>query len=82
MPRKNHQIVNGRLLLITDAMLELFDRIVDKKLLVRRVNVTANRVVSESSLSTSAPMEQLDLFTDYERKKKAEQAALERERKA
>lgn len=71
--------------LITDAMLELFDRIVDKKLLVRRVNVTANRVVSESSVSTSAPMEQLDLFTDYEeleRKQKAEQAALERERKA
>ena len=71
--------------LITDAMLELFDRIVDKKLLVRRVNIAANRVVNESSVSTSAPPEQLDLFTDYEeleRKQKAEQTALERERKA
>ncbi len=66
-------------------MLGLFDRIVDKKLLVRRVNISANRVVSESSVDTSAPMEQMDLFTDYEeleRKQKAEQAALEREKKA
>ena len=71
--------------IIVEAMLGLFDRIVDKKLLVRRVNISANRVVSESSMSTSAPMEQMDLFTDYEeleRKQKAEQAALERERKA
>ena len=71
--------------IIVDAMLGLFDRIVDKNLLVRRVNITACRVVSESSVDTSAPMEQLDLFTDYdelERKQKAEQAALERERKA
>ena len=71
--------------IIVEAMLGLFDRIVDKKLLVRRVNISANRVVSESSVSTSAPMEQLDLFTDYEeleRKQKAEQAALVREKKA
>ena len=71
--------------IIVDAMLGLFDRIVDKKLLVRRVNITACRVVSESSIDTSPPMEQLDLFTDYEeleRKQKAEQAALEREKKA
>ena len=70
---------------IVEAMLGLFDRIVDKKLLVRRVNISANRVVSESSVEPSAPMEQMDLFTDYEeleRKQKAEQAALEREKKA
>jgi len=71
--------------IIVDAMLGLFDRIVDKKLLVRRVNITACRVVSESSVDTSPQMEQLDLFTDYEeleRQQKAEQAALEREKKA
>lgn len=71
--------------IIVEAMLSLFDRIVDKKLLVRRVTISANRVVSESSVSASAPAEQLDLFTDYEeleRKRKREQAALERERKA
>lgn len=52
--------------LITEAMLELFDRIADKKLLVRRVNMAACRVVSESSVNTSVTMEQMDLFTDYE----------------
>ena len=90
IPKHAHGTVNldrqtSSTRIIVEAMLGLFDRIVDKKLLVRRVNVSANRVVSESSVDTSAPMEQLDLFTDYEeleRKKKAEQAALEREKKA
>ena len=71
--------------IIVEAMLSLFDRIVDKNLLVRRVNLSANRVVNESLMNKSAPMEQMDLFTDYEeqeRKQKAEQAALEREKKA
>lgn len=90
IPKHAHGTVNldrqtSSTRIIVEAMLGLFDRIVDKKLLVRRVNVSANRVVSESSVDTSAPMEQLDLFTDYEeleRKQKAEQAALEREKKA
>lgn len=71
--------------IIVDAMLGLFDRIVDKKLLVRRVNISANRVVSESSVYNSPQAEQLDLFTDYgelERREKAEQALLEKEKKA
>ena len=90
IPKHAHGTVNlerqtSSTRIIVEAMLGLFDRIVDKKLLVRRVNISANRVVSESSVSTSAPMEQLDLFTDYEeleRKQKAEQAALVREKKA
>ena len=90
IPKHAHGTVNldrytSSTRIIVDAMLGLFDRIVDKKLLVRRVNITACRVVSESSIDTSPPMEQLDLFTDYEeleRKQKAEQAALEREKKA
>jgi len=90
IPKHAHGTVNldrqtSSTRIIVEAMLGLFDRIVDKKLLVRRVNISANRVVSESSVDTSATMEQMDLFTDYEeleRKQKAEQAALEREKKA
>ncbi len=90
IPKHAHGTVNldrqtSSTRIIVEAMLGLFDRIVDKKLLVRRVTISANRVVSERSVSTSAPMEQMDLFTDYEeleRKQKAEQAALEREKKA
>jgi DNA polymerase V len=69
---------------IIDAMMPLFDLIVGKDLLVRRVNITANNVVDEASIPTEAATEQLDLFTDYDKaqKKKArEEAELEREKK-
>ena len=67
------------------AVSELFDRIVDRNLLVRRMYVVANHVLPEAD----APKKnngavQLDLFTDYaaeEERQKAEDAALERERK-
>lgn len=70
--------------IIMEAALELFDRIVDKHLLVRRVNVVANRVVRESEIKKEGQMEQLSLFTDYaaQEKRQAEEAAdLEREKK-
>ena len=63
----------------------LYDRIVDRGLLVRRITVTANRVVGESEAvqaHESIP-EQLNLFVDYEareREQQAEQEALEREK--
>ena len=69
---------------ITGAMLELFDRIVDKNLLIRRMYLTANRVTAEDSIPQKPAMEQLDLFTDYEAaqaKKEAEAAELAREKK-
>ena len=71
--------------LILDAAMALFDRIVDKNLLVRRIHVTANRVVSETAPEAQPDgAEQLDLFTDYEaldRKRKEETAELEREKR-
>lgn len=70
--------------LITDAVTELFERIVDKNLLIRRLNLTANHVVPENAVDNSPVPEQLSLFEDYEekeRRQKEEEAALERERK-
>ena len=70
--------------LIIEAVMALFDRIVDKNLLVRRVNIAVNRVVDESTVPQPDAPEQLDLFTDYEalrRRQKMEEAALERERR-
>lgn len=53
--------------LILDAVLELFDRITDPDLLIRRVNITANHVISESQLTAEKNRpEQLELFVDYE----------------
>lgn len=51
--------------LILDAVTELFERIVDKNLLVRRINITVNHVVDEGTVHKTNSFEQLDLFTDY-----------------
>lgn len=66
--------------LITTAAMELFDRIVDPSLLVRRMYISANHVVSEITAAKDAPMEQLDLFADPAAAE-AEETALERERR-
>ena len=70
--------------MITDAVIELYDRIVDRNLLVRRINITANRLVDESSVKKEEVYEQLDLFTDYEaqrKKQEEEEVALDREKR-
>ena len=61
--------------IITDKALELYERIVDPKLTVRRFYVVANHVVDESGVREEQG-EQLDLFTDYEalEKQRADQA--------
>jgi DNA polymerase V len=51
---------------ILAAVIELYERITDTNLYVRRVTVTANHVVDEKSLPKPADKtEQLGLFTDY-----------------
>ena len=68
---------------IMDVMLELYDRIIDKDLTVRRVTLVACNLIPEGEIPADAP-EQLDLFTDYaalEKKKAAEDAADEKERR-
>ncbi len=70
---------------ILEAVSALYDRIVDKNLLVRRMNLTANHVIEEGAAPKQEEVyEQLDLFTDYEAeeaRKRAEAQKLERERR-
>ena len=69
--------------IITEAAMAVFDQKVNPKLLVRRLTITVNQVVDETSVPT-APAEQLDMFTDYEtlaQQRKAEQSALNKERR-
>lgn len=69
---------------IMNEVMQLFDRIVDKNLLVRRIHITANHVVDERSIKQEEQVEQLDLFTDYgklEEERKQEKEELERERR-
>ncbi len=70
-------------MMLCDAVMELFDRIVDKTLLVRRINLSANHVLSETDAPHEDTYEQLDLFTDDEtdQKRKAKKAVdLQKER--
>lgn len=71
--------------LLMDAATTLYERILNPVLLIRRVALTANRVIYEDDPSAKEPdFQQLDLFTDYdalaEQKSKAD-ATLEREKK-
>lgn len=50
---------------IVEAMMALFDRIMEPKLLVHRIHLTANHVVPESEAAGQPETGQLDLFTDY-----------------
>lgn len=67
---------------VIEAVMGLYDRIVDKDLLVRRVTIAACRVISEVELEKRKQPEQLDLFTDMEtaeKQRKDEETAKQRE---
>lgn len=70
--------------LIRKAVDELFCKIVDHSLLIRRINITAIRVINEEEALRERQIPvQLDLFTDYEAERKAieqEETQLENER--
>jgi DNA polymerase V len=59
---------------IMQYMLELYDRIADKDLTVRRLNVVASRVIPEKKAEVmeeqASAFEQMELFTDYDKLEK------------
>lgn len=70
--------------LITDTVLGLYDRIINKNFLVRRISLCANHVVDESLIEKEPVYEQLDLFTDYaalRKEKEEKEAKLRQERR-
>lgn len=89
IPKHAHGTVNlkrqtSSTQIIVDAVMELYDRIVNPGLSVRRVTVTANHLVDEAKVRQSEDFEQMELFTDYaalEKERKAEEAKLAKERK-
>ena len=85
VPKPAHGSVNlGRqtssTTLIADAVMDLYDRIVDRRLYIRRVYVVANHVIDESKVEGV----QLDLFeetVDTSRERSRQEAILEIRRK-
>lgn len=88
VPKHAHGSVNlGRMTsssrLIIQAVMGLFDQIVNPHLTIRRVNVSASHVVDEASVTSTNKREQLDLFTDYaalEEQEQKEMLELEKEK--
>ncbi len=70
--------------MIMKAVEELYDRIINWDLLVRRVNIVAARVVPERDVVEKQSFEQLTLFTDYsalEEEREQEKKEREKEKK-
>ena len=70
--------------LITNAVMELYERIINKELLIRRIYLTATHVADEQSAAKEEVYEQLNLFTDFgenAEKKEQELIFLEKEKK-
>lgn len=70
--------------IIMDAVMALYDRIINPKLLIRRITVVANHLMDETQMKKEEHFEQLNLFTDYtalEKERKEEEERLSRERK-
>ena len=70
---------------IVQATVGLYERIVDRDLLIKRLYVTANHVILESAIPEGNTHEQLDFFTDYvakKEKKDREEKELQREKRA
>lgn len=70
IPKHSHGTINlsyktSSTKLITEAVISLYERIVNEKLLVRRINITANNVVDEANLREEKMYEQIDLFGNY-----------------
>lgn len=88
VPKHAHGTANiGRhtasTMLMANSVMKLFDKIVDKKLLVRRINIAANHIIDEKDIDDKPKFEQLDIFTDYDalwRKREKDKIMLEKEK--
>lgn len=70
----DHKTSSTRIL--SEAIVNLFDRIINPDLLTRRINITANNLESAQEAEKKVEYEQINLFTDYkaEKKKKEKEA--------
>lgn len=88
VPKHSHGTVNtgkytASAKIIIRAVMELYDRIVNERLLVKRINITANHIKGEWEVDNKNTVEQLNLFTDYkivEKQRNLEEAELKREK--
>ena len=73
IPKSSHGTINldyktSSSKIIIEAMIKLFERIINPKLLVRRVNMCATKLTSEEDEKCKVRYRQLDLFSSLEEK--------------
>lgn len=89
VPEHAHGTINIELPTSSSAILiqktaELYDRIVNPNLLIRRLTLSINHLIDETKVDKQKYAVQLDLFSDYEEekeKKEEEKENLEKERR-
>ena len=59
--------------IIGEAVIKLYERIIDKNLLTRRINISANNLINENDVKNQQTFEQIDLFTNYTELKKEQE---------
>ena len=82
IPKHGHGTINldhktSSTKLLSEAAIKLYEKITDKRLLIRKIYVTANDVVNELNLKEEKKYEQIDMFTNYkelEKKKEKEKS--------
>ena len=70
--------------LMTQAVVKLYNEIVNPDLLIRRITMAANHVISEKKVREEQQYEQMNLFTDFgtaKKEKEEKNENLEREKK-
>lgn len=70
VPKHTHGTINidhktSSTKIITNKVMELYESIINKDLLVRRINITASDVVNEDDYKNILSYEQMDMFIDY-----------------
>lgn len=88
VPKHAHGTVNidhktASTKIITNKVMELYENIMNKDLLVRRINITAADVVNEDDYKNLLVYEQMDMFIDYnklatQRKKEQQEKSLQK----
>ena len=67
----DHQTSSTKI--IMDLTMRLYERIINKDLVVRRINITANNVINVLEAENKKTYEQIDLFIDYHQKEVEQQ---------
>ena len=65
---------------LIDSIEELYNKIVNKKLLIRKINISANNLTNENHAKEEKRVEQFSLFTDYKKLDEQNQKEKEREK--